>query len=245
MQAVLTRQTGDPEVLELEEVDRPEPGDGELLVAVRAASINPVDWKQRRGTSSTELPAVLGRDVSGVVEVSRADGFAEGDEVFGNGPGGGYAEFATLPADVVAKKPEGLSHEQAAALPVAGLTAWQALFDVGGLEAGQTVVVVGAAGGSGISPCNSRRSWPAHVSSARARGATASSCSDSEPTSTSTTRSNTWPRPRTKPTSSSTPSGRPPKRLCPRSAKAGSSSRSRALHRRTRPALAAPAPSCS
>src|SRR4051794_30566021 len=149
MQAVLTRETGDPEVLRLEEVDRPEPGEGELLVRVRATSVNPVDWKQRKGLSQTELPAVLGRDLSGIVQESRAQGFAEGDEVFGNGPGGAYAEFAAVAADRFAKKPEGLSHEQAAALPVAGLTAWQALFDVAGLKAGQTALVVGAAGGVG------------------------------------------------------------------------------------------------
>jgi NADPH:quinone reductase-like Zn-dependent oxidoreductase len=149
MQAVLTRETGEPEVLQLEEVDRPEPGEAEVLVRVRATSVNPVDWKQRRGLSPTELPAVLGRDLSGVVEESRADSFSEGDEVFGNGPGGAYSELAAVPGNVLAKKPDGLTHEQAAALPVAGLTAWQALFDVAGLEAGQTALVIGAAGGVG------------------------------------------------------------------------------------------------
>jgi NADPH:quinone reductase-like Zn-dependent oxidoreductase len=149
MQAVVVRETGDPEVLELEEVDRPEPADGEVLVRVRATSINPVDWKNRRGVSPAELPGVLGRDLSGTVEVSRAEGFAEGEDVFGNVRGGAYAEFATAPAAVLAKKPEGLGHEPAAALPVAGMTAWQALFDVGGLASGQTAVVAGAAGGVG------------------------------------------------------------------------------------------------
>jgi NADPH:quinone reductase-like Zn-dependent oxidoreductase len=149
MQAVLTRETGDPEVLRLEEVDRPEPGDGELLIKVRATSVNPVDWKNRRGLAPTELPRVLGRDVSGTVEVSRAEGYADGDEVFGNVPGGAYAEFATARADVIARKPDRLAHEQAAALPVAGMTGWQALFDVGGLESEQAVLVAGAAGGVG------------------------------------------------------------------------------------------------
>jgi len=129
MRAVLLKETGGPEVLRVEEVERPEPGDGELLIAVRAASINPIDWKQRRGLSPKELPAVLGNDISGVVEVSRADGFAEGDEVFGFARTGGYAEYAATPAQIVARKPAGLSHEQAAALPVGALTAWQALFD--------------------------------------------------------------------------------------------------------------------
>jgi NADPH:quinone reductase-like Zn-dependent oxidoreductase len=149
MQAVLIRETGDPEVLQLEEVDRPEPGEGEVLIGVRAASVNPVDWKNRRGLSSSDLPQVLGRDVSGTVEVSRSEAYSEGDEVFGNPPSGAYAQFATASADVLARKPDGLAHEQAAALPVAGLTAWQALFDVGGLERGQTALVAGAPGGVG------------------------------------------------------------------------------------------------
>lgn len=149
MQAVLIHETGGPDVLHYEEADRPEPGDGEVLIRVHAASVNPTDWKARRGLSETRLPAVLGRDVSGAVEVSRADGFAEGDDVFGYVAGGGYAEFAIASASTLAKKPAGLSHEQAAAIPVAGMTAWQALFDRGGLERGQTALIAGAAGGVG------------------------------------------------------------------------------------------------
>jgi NADPH:quinone reductase-like Zn-dependent oxidoreductase len=149
MRAVLLSETGGPEVLRVEEVPTPEPGDGEVLIRVRAASINPIDWKQRRGLSARDLPAVLGNDISGTVEQSRADGLAEGDDVFGFAPKGGYAEYAASPAPAVAKKPAGLSHEQAAALPVAGLTAWQALFDRGGLQSGQTLLVAGAAGGVG------------------------------------------------------------------------------------------------
>jgi NADPH:quinone reductase-like Zn-dependent oxidoreductase len=146
---VLIHETGGPEVLRYEEVDRPEPGEGEVLIRVRAVSVNPVDWKQRRGVSETPLPAVLGRDVSGTVEVSRVEGFAEGDDVFGMTASGGYAEFATASAAAIAKKPAGISHEQAAAIPVAGLTAWQALFDRGGLQGGQTALIAGAAGGVG------------------------------------------------------------------------------------------------
>ena len=149
MQAVVVHETGGPEVLSLEEVERPEPGDGEVLIRVVAASVNPVDWKYRRGLAPRELPAVLGNDVSGEVEVSRAEGFAEGDEAFGIAASGGYAEFATAPAGVIAQKPDGVSHEQAAAIPVAGLTAWQALFDRGALERGQTALIAGAAGGVG------------------------------------------------------------------------------------------------
>ena len=149
MQAVVMHETGGPEVLSYEEAARPEPGDGEVLIRVRAASVNPVDWKYRRGFVDRPLPAVLGSDVSGTVESSRAEGFAEGDEVFGMVASGGYAEFATASATAIAKKPDGVTHEQAAAIPVAGMTAWQALFDRGGVGRGQTALIAGAAGGVG------------------------------------------------------------------------------------------------
>jgi len=149
MRAVVIKETGDPDVLHFEEVDSPPVGDGEVLIRVQAASVNPVDWKQRRGFSETQLPAVLGRDVSGTVEESRAEGFAQGDDVFGMASSGGYAELATAAADAIAMKPGGVTHEQVAGLPVAGLTAWQALFDRAGLERGQTALVAGAAGGVG------------------------------------------------------------------------------------------------
>src|SRR5437762_522640 len=125
MKAVVLHEAGDPGVLRYEEVDRPEPGDGDVLIRVHAASVNPIDWKYRRGLAQRALPGVLGNDVSGTVEASRADGFAEGDEVFGIAASGGYAEFAVSPAAVIAKKPTGVSHEDAASIPVAGLTAWQ------------------------------------------------------------------------------------------------------------------------
>jgi NADPH:quinone reductase-like Zn-dependent oxidoreductase len=149
MQAVVIHETGGPEVLQLEQVDRPEPGDGEVLIKIHAASVNPIDWKYRRGLAPKQLPAVLGHDVSGTIELSRAEGFAEGEDVFGSIASGGYAEFTTAPAAVIAKKPSGVSHEQAAAIPVSGLTAWQALFDRGELEQGQMALIAGAAGGVG------------------------------------------------------------------------------------------------
>ncbi len=149
MKAVLIHETGGPEVLSFEETERPEPGEGEVLIKVCAASVNPIDWKIRRGLREAPLPKVLGNDVSGVVEFSRLEGFAEGDEVFGIAPSGGYAQFATAPAASIAKKPVGVSHEQAACLPVSGMTAWQALFDSGGLQPGQTALIAGAAGGVG------------------------------------------------------------------------------------------------
>ena len=148
MQAIVFHETGGPEVLRLEEIDRPEPDDGEVLVRVEAASVNPVDWKVRRSRASA-FPAIAGQDFSGVVEASRSDGFEEGDEVFGVSGSGAYAEYATAPATAIAKKPEGLDHRSAAALPTAGCTAWQALFDRAQLDDGQTALINGAAGGVG------------------------------------------------------------------------------------------------
>lgn len=149
MQAVVMHRTGDPDVLQIEDVPLPEPAEGQLLVRIRAAAVNPIDWKYRRGMMPKDLPAVLGSDISGAVEVSRVPGFAGGDEVFGFAASGAYAEFATSAPAMLARKPAGLSDEQAAALPVAGLTAWQALFDRGGLKRGQTVLIAGGAGGVG------------------------------------------------------------------------------------------------
>jgi NADPH:quinone reductase-like Zn-dependent oxidoreductase len=149
MHAIVIHETGGPDVLHYEETERPEPGDGEVLIRVRAASVNPIDWKSRRGMAEDALPAVLGKDVSGTVELSRTDAFAEGDDVFGMAASGGYAEFATASAGAIARKPAALSHEQAAAIPVAGMTAWQALFDRGALESGQIALIAGAAGGVG------------------------------------------------------------------------------------------------
>jgi NADPH:quinone reductase-like Zn-dependent oxidoreductase len=149
MHAVLIRETGGPEVLRFEEAQEPVPGEGEVLVEVRAAAINPIEYKQRRGVAQKQLPAILGSDVSGTVARSRAEAFAEGDEVFGFAASGAYAEFAIADARMIAAKPAALSHEQAAAIPVAGLTAWQALFDRAQLERGQSALIAGAAGGVG------------------------------------------------------------------------------------------------
>jgi NADPH:quinone reductase-like Zn-dependent oxidoreductase len=149
MRAVVMRRTGGPDVLAIEELPPPEPAEGEVLIRVHAVAVNPIEWKYRRGLIPKDLPAVLGSDISGSVEVSRAQGLEAGDDLFGFAASGGYAELATSPAAIIAKKPAALSHEQAAALPVAGLTAWQALFDRGGLERGQTALIAGAAGGVG------------------------------------------------------------------------------------------------
>lgn len=149
MRAVVINETGGPEVLSLEEVPDPVPGEGEVLIRVRAAGLNPVDWKFRRGMMPKPLPAILGSDASGVVEASLAEGFSEGEEVFGFVGSGAYAELAIGSPHTLVHKPDHVTHEQAAALPVAALTAFQALFDRAHLKAGQTVLIAGAAGGVG------------------------------------------------------------------------------------------------
>jgi NADPH:quinone reductase-like Zn-dependent oxidoreductase len=159
MRAVLQHRTGGPEVLVVEEVPRPEPLPTEVLVRVRAAGVNPIDWWTRSGHGMAELqtawPWRLGWDVSGVVEAlgEGVTRFREGDAVYGMirfpHPAGAYADFVTAPSRHLAAKPQRLDHVHAAALPVAGLTAWQALVDTARIDAGQRVLVHAAAGGVG------------------------------------------------------------------------------------------------
>jgi NADPH:quinone reductase-like Zn-dependent oxidoreductase len=163
MKAVVVARAGGPDVLQLGEAEQPEPGEGEVLIRVHAASVNPYDTKQRAGLVEAEFPAVLGIDVSGTVEASWTPDLAVGDEVFGYASSGAYAELATASAAAIALKPASVSHEQAAALPVAGTTAWQALFDRGGLEAGQSALIAGAAGGVGHLAVQYARHGGAHV----------------------------------------------------------------------------------
>jgi NADPH:quinone reductase-like Zn-dependent oxidoreductase len=106
---------------------------------------------------------ILGNDISGTIEVSRAGGLSEGDDVFGFAAGGGYAEYALSAPGALARKPAGVTHEQAAGIPVAGLTAWQALFDRGGLERGQSALIAGAAGGVGHLAVQFAKRAGAHV----------------------------------------------------------------------------------
>jgi NADPH:quinone reductase-like Zn-dependent oxidoreductase len=149
MRAFVVHETGGPEVLRLEDVPRPEPGDDEVLVRVEAIGVNPIDWKFRRGIAPKDLPAVLGSDIAGTVELSRTPLFEPGEPVFGFAASGAYAEYARTPASVLARRPANLGAVEAAALPVAALTAWQALFDRGGLSAGDVALIAGAAGGVG------------------------------------------------------------------------------------------------
>ena len=156
MRAVSQDELGGPEVLHLIDLPRPEPRTNEILVRVRAASLNPTDWKHRRkGGFLGQPPFVLGWDLSGVVEavgvgVAR---FSVGDDVigmlsypFGHGA---HAEYVAAPARWFARKPASLDHVHAAALPLVSLTAWQALIENADLQAGQRVLIHAAAGGVG------------------------------------------------------------------------------------------------
>jgi NADPH:quinone reductase-like Zn-dependent oxidoreductase len=158
MRAVCIYSYGGPEVLAYEDAPCPHPGNGEVLVRVHAAGINPVDWKIREGHLKGMLhhafPLVLGWDVSGAVEGlgSCLTRLKVGDEVFSRpdiSRDGAYAEFIVIKESEVALKPKSIDHIHAAALPLAGLTGWQTLFDAGGLSEGQRVLIHAAAGGVG------------------------------------------------------------------------------------------------
>ncbi|MGE7435462.1 NADP-dependent oxidoreductase [Kitasatospora sp. NPDC001175] len=143
---------GGPENQEFLDRPIPSPGPGQLLIAVRAAGVNPVDWKIRQGYLATgrPLPAVLGCEVSGVVEVvgQGVEGFSAGDEVFGPTVAGGYAEHTLLDAATCAHKRPDVSFTQAATLPVAAATAYDAVQQLD-LGSGRTLLILGIAGGVG------------------------------------------------------------------------------------------------
>lgn len=157
MKAVVIREYGSPEVLQYQEVEPPKIKPDQLLVKVRATCVNPVDWKIRKGMlkliTGNKFPMILGFDLSGdVVEVgSQVTRFKVGDAIYGNVGllGGAYAEFAAVPEKSVALKPTNMIYEEAASVPVAALTALQAMQDLAHIQVGQTVLINGASGGVG------------------------------------------------------------------------------------------------
>jgi NADPH:quinone reductase-like Zn-dependent oxidoreductase len=173
MKAIVMRDHGGPDVLELREIGRPEPSPTEVLVRVAAAGVNPVDWKVREEPWLPDLmgdpPLVLGWDVAGRVEavgygVTR---FAPGDRVFGM-PwfprlARAYAEYVTAPSRHFARTPDALDDEAAGGLPLAGLTAWQALVDTAGVGDGDRVLIHAAAGGVGHLAVQIAKARGAHV----------------------------------------------------------------------------------
>jgi NADPH:quinone reductase-like Zn-dependent oxidoreductase len=159
MRAITYQRYGSPDVLELVELAKPEPEPDEVVVRIRAASVNPLDWHFMRGSPAPVRLVTgllrprdgrLGRDLAGVVEAvgSQVTEFQEGQEVFGAARGA-LAEFVAARADRLVGKPGSISFEQAAAVPVAALTALQGLRDKAGLQPQQKVLVIGAAGGVG------------------------------------------------------------------------------------------------
>ncbi|MEW1647373.1 MULTISPECIES: NADP-dependent oxidoreductase [unclassified Streptomyces] len=170
MRVITQNVLGGPEVLEEAQVERPAPRANEILIRVRAAGLNPTDWKHRaNGGFLGEPPFVLGWDVSGVVEavgvgVAR---FQPGDEVFGmlSYPWGhgSHAEYVAAPARAFVHKPAGIDHVQAGALPLVSLTAWQALVENARLQPGQRVLIHAAAGGVGHVAVQIAKAHGAHV----------------------------------------------------------------------------------
>src|SRR6201996_4611450 len=157
MRAYVFTAHGGPEAEAYADVPRPEPGPGQLLIAVHAAGVNPADWKRRTGAMRApdsppeHFPLLFGREAAGVVE-ARGDGvagFAVGDAVFGNTDAGGFSEYALLPVGVTARKPAALSFTDAATLPVAAATAYDGVRQLA-LPAGATLLITGAGGGVGV-----------------------------------------------------------------------------------------------
>ncbi|WP_072534041.1 NADP-dependent oxidoreductase [Lactiplantibacillus plantarum] len=162
MKAVIINQYGGPEELQMATIERPSIDQDEVLVAVQATSINPIDWKARQGLLKSifdwQMPVVLGWDVAGtIIEAGAAvTNFKVGDEVFArpdiyaDGRRGTYAEYAAVKEDKLALKPASLSFEQAAALPLAGLTAYQVIHDQLKIQADEKVLIQAGAGGVGL-----------------------------------------------------------------------------------------------
>jgi NADPH:quinone reductase-like Zn-dependent oxidoreductase len=174
MRAILQERYGGPEVLELREIDKPAVGESEVRVRVQAASVNPLDWHFMRGTPVIARPStggplkpkpkVRGADLAGRVEAvgGNVTRFQPGDEVFGEGRGT-FAEYSSSPANRLAPKPTNLAFEEAAAVPVAAITALQLLRDVGKVQSGQKVLINGAAGGVGTFAVQIARVFGAEV----------------------------------------------------------------------------------
>jgi NADPH:quinone reductase-like Zn-dependent oxidoreductase len=158
MKAIVLKEAGDVENLEYVELSKPNINEGEVLIKVKAISINPVDVKSRAGKGvygriKTENPLILGWDISGIVEETKSSAFRVGDEVFGmiNFPGHGkaYAEYVAAPVNQLALKPKNISFEDAAASTLVALTAYQALVHNANIREGQNVLVHAASGGVG------------------------------------------------------------------------------------------------
>ncbi|WP_410508818.1 NADP-dependent oxidoreductase [Methanosarcina hadiensis] len=153
MKAVRIHEFGGPEVMKYEDVPEPQPGPGEIRIRVIAAGVNPMDWKIRKGmVGKVPLPMIMGLDVAGTVDSGESGAlFQPGEEVYAKVSigQGGYAEYTVVNSTQAAKKPGSIGFIESAAIPTAGLAAWQSLFDIARLERGQSILIHGAAGGVG------------------------------------------------------------------------------------------------
>jgi NADPH:quinone reductase-like Zn-dependent oxidoreductase len=154
MKAIVINAYGNEDVLNYVDVDRPEPKADEVLVKVRVAGVNPIDWKIRNGAGERlglKLPISLGGEIAGTIEKIGSDirDFHVGDAVYGIVTSGGYAEYAIAKIGEIATKPQSLDFENAAAIPLGALTAWQAMFDLANLSSGQRLLITAASGGVG------------------------------------------------------------------------------------------------
>src|SRR4051812_43860046 len=155
MKAIVMTGTGGPEVLKYTDVEKPAPGVGQLLVRVKAAGVNPIDYKLRKsGAMGYGAGSILGVDAAGVVEAlgPGVTDFKPGDHVFYSpefAKPGGYAQWNVVRSDIVVTMPPDLNFEEAAAVPLAGTTAWDALMTRGDIRLAQTILIAGANGGVG------------------------------------------------------------------------------------------------
>jgi len=174
MKAIVYHEYGSPDVLELQEINTPVVKDDEVLVRVRASSANPADWHFMRGMPYVMRPqsglrkpknSLLGHDIAGQVEAVGKDvtGFRPGDEVFATVGAGGFAEYTSVSEGFLVLKPANLTFEQAAAVPLAALTALQGLRDAGQIQPEQKVLIIGASGGVGTFAVQIAKSFGADV----------------------------------------------------------------------------------
>ncbi|MGM0839943.1 MAG: NADP-dependent oxidoreductase [Bacillota bacterium] len=172
MKAIIINQYGDKEVLQEKELDQPVIGDNQILLENHATSINPIDWKVRAGYLKDmldfEFPIILGWDAAGVIAETgkNVQGFEVGDRVFARPATtreGTYAEYVAVDDELLAKMPDSMSFEEAAAIPLAGLTAWQCLVDFGQIKEGDKVLIHAGSGGVGNFAIQIAKSFGAYV----------------------------------------------------------------------------------
>ena len=170
MRAVQIERYGNEEVVKLADVEKPKPGENQLLVKVKAAAVNPVDWKIRDGLGKMfgmKLPLILGCEVAGTVKTvgNAVKDFAVGDDVYGylSAYSGGYAEYVAAPASEFVRKSKQIDFDTAASVPVGALTAWQGIFDHGKLANGQRILITGASGAVGSMAVQLAKVKGAHV----------------------------------------------------------------------------------